>query len=236
MSADLPVWPTTKAILEYCWQERRLALRYAAVPVALLIAMDSVGTAAGVDIAEDKVWTFAASIVALLVFMPTMVTWYYGVVFGHEEARRRPIFTFGRREGAVLGTNILVAIVIGLSLIPLAALVALVAGPVGYVVSEFAGQVTAVVLGIPAVFVWLMILTRLSVVIAYAAAGEHLGLKDAWRITKPFGVQITWMHVILGCIGMGISTAATALATAPRRRSISPSRSPTPCSASSTWC
>ena len=210
MSADLPIWPTTKAILLYCWQERALALRYGLVPVGLLIVMDSAGTAAGIDIVEDKVWVAVSAIVALLAFMPLMVTWYYAVVFGHDEARRRPIFTFGQREGAVLGNNVLVALVTGIALLPLGGIVALGSGAVGYF-NEPAGQVVAVVLGIPAVFVWFMVFTRLSVVIAYSAAGQHLGLRDAWRVTKPFGVSITWTHLILCLIGMGVATAAVAI-------------------------
>src|SRR5438128_1269334 len=64
----LPVWTTIKSILAYCWQERRLAARYAAVPVLCLIILDIVGVVAGVDIAASTWWPIATGAVALLVY------------------------------------------------------------------------------------------------------------------------------------------------------------------------
>jgi hypothetical protein len=209
MSADLPIWPTAKSILQYCWRERALALRYALVPVIVLILLDVLGTLMGIDIAEDHAWQFVTAAATLLAFAPLLVTWYAGVVTGEAEARRRPMFTFGKLESAVVMTNVLVLIVVSTALLGLGGIVALVAAGV-YQINPIAGQITAVILGIPAVVVWIMILTRLSITIAFAADGGGIGLRETWRITAPIAWPFTWIHLILGGIGVGIDAIATA--------------------------
>lgn len=209
MSA-LPVWPTTKAVLTYCWRERGLALRYSVVPVLALILLDVGGTLAGIDIAEDRAWQFISAAASLLAYAPLLVTWYAGVESGTAAARTRPMFTFGQREVAVAITNVLVLLMAGLALLCFGLGVEIVGAGV-YQINALAAQVVTVMLAIAAVFLWLMLLTRLSVAIAFAAAGRHITMRDSWRVTRGVAVSFTWLHIILGTIGIGIDTAATGI-------------------------
>ena len=210
MFAALPIWPTTKSILAYTWRNRALAARYAVFPVILMIALDAAGLAANIDIGEDRTWLFSTMGISLLVYAPMLVTWYRGIVTDPETARHRPWFTFGKVEASVVMMNILITVVIGVALVPLGGAVALISAGV-HEINPLASQITAVLLVIPAVFIWLMIFTRLSLAIAFAAVGRHIGIRDTWTLTKPIGVPFTIVHIILLVVGLGIATAVVAL-------------------------
>ena len=198
MLAALPVWPTTKAILAYCWAERRVLAKHGVAPLVLLMGIDTYGAFSDLEIKEE-VWQAITSLLALFIYAPLLVTWYRTVAFGEQEANRRAAFSFGQLEGAVIMVNILVTIVILLALLPLGAFV-LRGGAIFGSMSELAGQIASVVFAIPAAFAWFVIFTRLSVALAFAAAGRHATIRETWRVTAPFGLAMTFVHVCLGLI------------------------------------
>lgn len=198
MFAALPVWPTTKAILAFCRDGRGLLAKHAVVPLVLLMGIDVFGTFSDVEI-RPEVWQGATGLLALFFYAPLLVTWYRTVAFGEQEARQRPAFSFGLRDGFVIVVNILVTIVGLLALVPLGGIVLLAGGLLGRI-SDLAGEIASVALAIPAAFAWFIIYTRLSVALAFAATGHYVGLRETWRLTAPFGLAMTLVHASLGLI------------------------------------
>jgi hypothetical protein len=196
MTAALPVWATTKAIIAYCWRERSLAIKYAGLPVATLLLMECAGIVAGIDTNKSMSWQLGTTMVSLLLYSPFIVTWFQAVIAGDSHARSRPLLAYTPLERNVILINIqiaffliIVTIVLGLVL-GLALYVCSLMGPV-------ATRIGAVVLGLPAIFVWFLILTRVSLALAYAAAGEPISMKRAFDISAPVGMSMTLVHVIL---------------------------------------
>lgn len=200
MTASLPVWSTTKAILTYAWGERWLALRYATLPVVALLLIDVGGILAGIDIDKHKWWPFVTSILGIFAFAPFTVTWFRSVISGDAEARTRPIFVFAELEKNVVLANIRVlAFLIAASVV---LLVIILGGAFVHTLSPPAWLeygVMGIVGGI-ALYFWTMALTRVSMVIAYGAAGEPIGLREAFRLTRPMAFRMTWVHIIVATL------------------------------------
>ncbi len=215
MAEALPVWSTTRAIVEYCWRERAFALRHAAFPLITLILLDVVGIGMGIDISKDWRWQVGTSLVSLLAYTPFIVTWYQKVA-GLEQPHSRGLFTFGAIEWRVIMANVQVGLILGVALLLLIVVLSLI----GYGVFNLAGQKfavpTIVILSIPALCFWLVLFTRLSLVVAYAAAGEHISLGRAWKLTRGMGVTMTLVDILLllvsfvpiGLIALAITAVA----------------------------
>ena len=201
MNVSLPVWSTTKTILAYCWQERGLAIKYAALPVIFLVLVNLGGSFFGVK--KSWEWEIVTDLAAILAYAPFTVTWFQGVVLNDTQARTRPLVTFAALEKGVIAMNIRIAVVVSV----IALLLVIAVGFPTYLLAQVAPnawQVAALVLGFPALFFWVLVITRVSLSVAYAAAGEHLNLRDAWKITTPFGFALTWVHIILATIDLAI--------------------------------
>jgi len=199
MSRGLPVWSTTWAIIAYCWQERRFALKYAWLPVVVLILVDMAGIAMGIDIAKNWKWLAVTNIVSLLAYTPFIVTWYQKII--GLDAQPRGLFTFHALEWRVVMANVQVGLILGVALLLLIIVVALI----GYGVFTLIPSTIDVILiraiimllSLPAIVFWLVLLTRLSLVVAYAAAGEHISISTAWKLTRGIGFPMTWIDILL---------------------------------------
>jgi len=199
MTEKLPVWSTTKSILAYCWQERRLALTYAALPMAILVILYIGAILIGID--GNRFWSFAISIAALVVYAPFTVTWYQSIFVGADEARTRSLFVFSDLEGSVIAANLKIYATVIIAFIPL--LIVVVGVGIAFAVMNItSGPFIAVIIGIPTIFAVVLMTTRLSITIAYAAAGERLGLREAWKLTRPQWLPMTWTNIILGTLNM----------------------------------
>jgi hypothetical protein len=212
MTAVLPVWSTTKAILVYARDKRTLAIRYAIPPVAALLVIDLCGIAAGIDIEKNPWWAIVTTILTLIAYAPFTVTWFNSIVLGETEARTRPIFGFTYLEKNVILANIRVtAAILIITLIILAIAGGLVYG--SSLVIPGAMEIFGAIIAVPALFIWTMDVTRLSVAIAYSAAGEPITLREAFRLTRPMAFRVTWVHIILATLSFAIVAIAAALTT-----------------------
>jgi hypothetical protein len=204
MTASLPVWSTTKAILSYVWGKRWLALRYAALPVVILLLIDLGGILAGVDIEKNVWWQIVTGLLALLAYAPFTVTWFQSIALGEGEARTRPVFVLAHLEKNVILANIRVAAFV----VVITLVMAIVAGGGAYAIWRAAPKAmeTASVLIAPVVlYFWVMVLTRASVVVAYGAAGQPMGLREAFRITRPIAYRMTWIHIIVATVALVVA-------------------------------
>jgi hypothetical protein len=196
MTAAFPVWKTTKAILAYCWRQRDLVVKYAALPVSFMLLMECVGILAGIDTRKNPMWQFATTMVSLLLYAPFIVTWFRSIAHNEAQARMRPIVAFTPLEKNVVLINIQIAVF----LIIVTIVLAIVLGIGIYVFSlmgQAASRVGTIVLGLPVIFYWFLILTRVSLALAYAAAGEPIGLRRAYDISAPIGLSMTLIHLVL---------------------------------------
>jgi phosphinothricin tripeptide acetyl hydrolase len=208
-AAALPIWATTRQVLGLCWMQRASALRFAAVPVGLMVLLDVGGTVAGVDIVDERYWMVAVSIAALVVFAPLTVAWYRLIVFGPADLARRPLFTMGNAEWRLVAVNVRLAIAI----LVMAAIGAVVVfaglGLLSLAGSEQVAKVGAVVLAVPAGLAVFYGLTRLSIALAYAAADNPITLAHAFALTRGYGVNLTVIHALLALAAAIISAAAS---------------------------
>ena len=110
-----PVFQTTLEALEYCWRERRLGVRFAALPfvIGLILASAAqltlgISTLSGQQMPPSTILMAAGlSALHMLVYAPLSVTWLRLTVLGEEAARGRRVFTFGQAERRFFGWQIL---------------------------------------------------------------------------------------------------------------------------------
>jgi hypothetical protein len=205
MTASLPVWSTTKAILTYAWAERGLALRYAALPVVALLLIDVGAILTGLATDKNKWWPFVTGLLGIFAFAPFTVTWFRSITSGDADARMRPVFVFAELEKNVVLANVRVmAFRIAISVV---LLVVVLGGAFIHTLNPprwLAYGVMGIAGGI-ALFFWTMGSTRVSMVIAYGAAGEPVGLREAFRLTRPMAFRMTWVHIIVATLTMAVT-------------------------------
>ncbi|MBY0511246.1 MAG: hypothetical protein K2P94_13980 [Rhodospirillaceae bacterium] len=189
-----PVWQTSLDVFKFMWWQRRIALRFAGVPIGVyLLAIISVQGLFGAQTivpGTEPETAFTApllilAIVQLVLFLPAVVTWYRFVVLGLEEAQRRPLFTLGRLEWRYLLWQIIV-IVIVLGFLALSGLAT-------YVLVSFTNAypfliVVATIAGIASLVGTFLLMTRLSMILVMVSLDKPVSFKASWHMTK----GVTW--------------------------------------------
>ena len=198
-SVALPYLPTLLAVLSACWQERRRAVRYALVPFAVMAAVDIGGTLAGINVLNESWWMFVATAAGLVAFAPLTVTWYRALVVGAAAADRRPSFTIGDPEWHVIRLNILISVIL-VAVIMVGAAIVGGAGAAVASLGNFATGAMIAIVGAPVAFMVGVIVTRLSLALAFAALDRETDLRTVWTISRGFSVRMTVLHAI--CIAV----------------------------------
>lgn len=180
----LPVWRTTLDVFFFMWDERRTAVRFGLPPVLVLFVLGVLlQVVMGTGEREAAVAQGIVGIVQIFIFLPVTVTWYRLVVMGETDANARALFTFGKREWRLLVWQILILVLVGaLAFVCLMVTLALKSA---YDVSNAVALLAVNILwSVGWVVAVLMILTRLSMVLALAALDQPVSLKAAWHMTR----------------------------------------------------
>jgi hypothetical protein len=178
------VWQTVREVFEYCWQERRLAVSFSALPLLGMVLLYSAIAAfsALTSPSEGTVATLAlvAMCVMMILYLPLTVSWYRIVVLGPQEARQRPLFSLGAREWRLLGWQVAFTLVLGLA--------AIVCAGISYLMLTPQDALGLQLLGIIWTGFWLislgLIIMRLSLISALVALDQPVKLKIIWQRTK----------------------------------------------------
>lgn len=185
-----PVFRTVLEVLDYCWRERRLLVRFAALPFILTLILGGavLAFAAGRTPQEMPGVLIALTLATMLLYLPLTVTWYRIVVLGESEAANRPLFTLGRREVRLLGWNV--------ALLALA----FAGGAAGVLVSSFlfrlgaSGSIVSAIAGVLWTAAWvialLLMVMRLTLVYALVAVDQPVNLKVVWTRTAGMGWRL----------------------------------------------
>jgi len=195
-----PVFRTTWEVLDYCWRERKLAVRFAALPLIIIVGLNLtvlavLGTAA-LDVPEESltdpqamILSLAVSVVQMIVYLPLSVTWLRLVVLGEAAARSRSIFTFGSAERRFFGWQLLcllaVFVVVGIGAGITLALQAVIND------MRLLGETARMLVALAAIgwtFVWvaglIMGLVRMTMIFVFAALDQPVTFKEAWIMTR----------------------------------------------------
>lgn len=192
-----PVIRTVLEVIDYCWRERRLLVRFAALPfvLTLILSVAAVALGAGQTQQEVSAAIVAVGIVSVVAYLPLTVTWYRIAVFGESEAVNRPLFTLGRRELRLLGWQvILIAIFAAM-------------GVCGALVTQLlvrlgeSGSAVFTVLAVPWTAFWVigLVLTivRLTLVLALVSVDQPINLKIVWERTKGMSWRLTASMILV---------------------------------------
>lgn len=189
------------AVLRMAWAERKPALTYAMVPFGLMAALDLGGTVAGINVLSEQWWMATASAIFVVAFAPFTVSWLRLLVDG-PTAAQRPLFALGAAEWHVIRLNILLSfIVLGTVLLGAALVAAL--GAAGAEGGRILGTVLIGLAAVVAVIGIGIVLTRLTMAVAYAALDRGIDLTMAWTITAGFSIRLTALHAIMAVIAFG---------------------------------
>lgn len=189
----LPVFQTTGEILEYCWARRRVMVTHAAVPLALVCALNLAGALMGIGLTDITSPAFLAlNFINTVIFLPFMVTWYRMIILGDADLMQRPVFGFGAREGWVMVWQVVIAIIAAsvmvFGVLAIDTLDRIIPGPT-------AQTLQAVLLGALAVAV-IAVLCRLSLVIAMAATDRPAVMLEAWTRTQGLGARMAGIFAL----------------------------------------
>ncbi len=202
----LPVWQTTTEIFDYCWRNRRIMARFAAIPLAIIMVLSFATQAVGVAQTELTWQALVAAIVQALAYLPVTVTWYRIVVFGEAETRSRPLFVLGRLEWRVLWAQILLilltAVVSGIVSAVIIGAGLFVAGLVGLAPDAPATIAVGGILGAAALLFIFVAAVRVSMIIALAATDRPINLKTAWRMTAGLGWRMLGVTILITLAGV----------------------------------
>jgi len=192
-----PVWQTAMDALDYCWHHRRLAMRFGGIPLLIGIIASFALLAYDVSMTEPSAELFAISFVQLLIFLAPTVTWYRIVAYGEQEAATRPILTLGRLEIRLLLWQIL--FLLGL-IVPFAAAGALIGG-ITVLVRNTAGETAAIIVAAPLVaacaVAFVVVATRLTMILALASLDEPTGFRAAWNMTRGVAWRLTGALILV---------------------------------------
>lgn len=194
---NFPVWQTAMDALDYCWKRHRLMERFGWIPMLIGIASSWALLWFGVPMTEPSVELFAIAALQLLIFLAPTVTWYRIVAYGEEEAARRPILTLGRLEIRLLLWQIL--FLMGL-IVPFG-IAGVIIGGLTALARNIGGEAAAVAVAVPLVAVcavaFIVIATRLIMILALAALDEPTGFKVAWQMTRGIAWRLTGALIII---------------------------------------
>ena len=210
---ELPAWKTTREAFAYCWRERRLAVRYGAVPFAIALAA-SVAIGAWKPFGDSLIAgvqnSAVVGVIQPLIYIPLSVTWFRIIVFGEAATRNRPLFSFGRLERRLLLWQLLLLAIV----VPPIGIMAAVLYSTG--LGEGTGPGSAPFLyalaGYVAVAVTaLLLLCRFSLVLVLAAADQPVTFPAAWRLTRGLGWKLLRALIAITVVAAPISMVAEIL-------------------------
>lgn len=197
ISEGFPVWQTAMDAMDYCWQRRRLVVRFGGVPFVIGLAASWALLFFDVSMTEPSVELFSIALLQALIFLAPTVTWYRIVAYGEQEAGSRPIFTLGRLEIRLFLWQILFMLAL---LIPFGFAGALI-GAAGSIAKGRLGDVAALGVIIPLGIVWLLgfvyVGTRFIMILALASLDEHASFKSAWRLTRGIAWRLAGAFIII---------------------------------------
>jgi hypothetical protein len=192
----MPIFATFKSILDLCWRERAVALKFGVIPLAINLALVVVFAEAATPSFASYATNIAIALISILAFAPFCVAWYRMVLVGKSDIELRSIFTLTGREFRFFGWT--------LSISALAAIVSLIALLVGggivvglSALNTYLGAVAGVALVLAWVVILLMMLSRWSMTLAMAAAGSPTNLKYAWSISESYGWSMAWVQMLI---------------------------------------
>lgn len=192
-----PVWQTAMDALDYCWKRHRLMERFGWIPLLIAVAGSWALLWFGVPMTEPSVELFAVAALQLLIFLAPTVTWYRIVAYGEDEAARRPILTLGRLEIRLLLWQIL--FLMGL-IVPFG-IAGVIIGGLGALARNLGGDAAAAVVIAPLVAIcavaFIVIATRLIMILALAALDEPTGFKVAWKMTRGIAWRLTGALIVI---------------------------------------
>ena len=207
-----PVWGTAMDAMDYVWQRRPLALRFGGIPLAVGMIASWAMLGFKVSQSEPSVELFTIAAVQVLIFLAPTVTWYRIVVYGEEEAARRPVVALGRLEIRVLLWQILLLILlIAIAaplffigtwlLIPIATVLKTLGGDALLVGTITRGDALVIAVFGPAAlgcaFLMLVGGARLSMIVALASLDTPAGFKRAWRVTRGVAFRMTGALIVI---------------------------------------
>ena len=172
----LPVWRTSVEVIDYCWRERRLLVRFAAPPFILTIVLPALVMAFTPN--ESPYAVGGLALVQMFIFAPMTITWYRIVVLGEDEARNRPLFALGRREWRLIGWQVAALFAFGC------------AAAICYGITASLGTDAAIIAVINAIWTvaWVVgiiyALMRLTIVMALVAVDQPIDFIAIWRMTQ----------------------------------------------------
>lgn len=192
-----PVFRTVLEVLDYCWGERRLLVRFAALPFVLTLILAVAALAFGISQnPQESYGAIAALMIATaMLYLPLTVTWYRITVFGENEAANRPMFTLGRRELRLLGWQVILILIFSGVGVTGAVITSLLVGLDGGASGAFtiiAGVWTIVWVG-----ALLLAVVRLTLVLALVAVDQPVNLKIVWVRTKGMSWRLAACIVLL---------------------------------------
>ena len=174
-----PVIRTTVQVLEYCWLERRLLLRFAVPPFIIATLFAAAVLAMGLGEGQPQVLAVAVGFVQTLIFAPMTVTWYRIAVLGEDEAKNRALFTLGSREWRLIGWQIAALAVFGL--------IALACFSISVGLGAMDTPLTTI-LSVLWSITWVVAIVyaamRLTIVMALVALDQPIHFKAIWNMTR----------------------------------------------------
>jgi hypothetical protein len=207
----LPVWQTYIDVFDYCWNERKAALKFGAVPFVAILALAFTLKALGFD--QDKglqhpagagqlALALLVAAVQAVVYLPMAVSWYRMVVFGDAQATQRPAFALGRLEGRLLWWQIIILAIVVVALLAVAALCGAIffaAGLAGG--NKTLGAVAAGIVGVPLFVVILASANRMAMALVLVAAEKPVSLRIAWDLTRGFSTRLFVLVILISLTG-----------------------------------
>ncbi len=207
-----PVFQTTLDALRFCWQERRLAVRFGTLPLIIGFILSFAGQAVmGISALTPEAAPSNMSLVSItltintlqmVIYAPLGVTWLRLTVLGEAAAHSRPIFTFGHAERqffrwqvlcffAAVGTVAVGSAITAAIFMFLEDRGDILSTPTRFVVGAVGVAWTC--FWLIAVFLGIM---RITMILVLAALDQPVNFKAAWASTK----ELAWR--LLGATGL----------------------------------
>ena len=197
-----PVFRTVLEVIDYCWRERRLLVRFAALPFVLTMLLSVAALAFGARQAgqEISVAIVIVGVASVMLYLPLTVTWYRIAVFGESEAVNRRLFTLGRREFRLLGWQIILILIFIAIALAGASVTSALAG-----LGE-RGSTVFTVIAVPWTAFWVIGLVlavvrlTLVLVLALVAVDQPVNLKIVWERTKGMSWRLAGAMILVGLL------------------------------------